>query len=73
MKTILRYAIALYTILVGSNLSAQQIINITDFGATPNSREDCREAFARAVQACGGKDATIVFPKGEYHFYQAAG
>ena len=73
MKTILHYAIALYTILVGSNLSAQQIINITDFGATPNSREDCREAFAKAVEACEGRDATILFPKGEYHFYQVAG
>ncbi|MBO5860861.1 MAG: hypothetical protein J6Q45_04255, partial [Alistipes sp.] len=73
MKTLLRYVIALYAILIGVGVSAQQIINITDFGATPNTREDCREAFAKAVEACGGKDATIVFPKGEYHFYQAAG
>lgn len=73
MKTILHYAIALYALLVGVGASAQQIIKITDFGASPNSREDCREAFAKALEACEGKDATILFPKGEYHFYQAAG
>ena len=70
MKTILRYAIALYAILVGVGVSAQQIINITDFGATPNSREDCREAFAKAVEACGvrmqpsySQRANIIFIK----------
>ena len=46
-----------------------QRISVTDFGALPNSREDTREAFARAIEACGGRDAIIEFPQGRYDFW----
>ena len=49
---------------------AQQRIRVTDFGAKPNSGEDTRLAFQRAVASCGGKNAIIEFPKGRYDFYQ---
>ncbi|MBQ5875614.1 MAG: hypothetical protein IIW60_07060, partial [Alistipes sp.] len=44
-------------------------ISVTDFGALPNSREDTREAFVRAIEACGGRDAIIEFPQGRYDFW----
>ena len=47
----------------------QQRISVTDFGAKPDSGEDTRLAFRRAIEACGGKDAVIEFPKGRYDFY----
>lgn len=46
-----------------------QHLKVTDFGAKPDSREDTRQAFYRAVQACGGENAVIEFPKGRYDFY----
>ena len=49
----------------------QRIIKVTDYGAKPNSREDSREAFRKALEACGGKNAIIEFPKGRYDFWQA--
>ncbi len=45
-------------------------ISITDFGAEPNSRKATNEAFRKALEATGGKDAVIVFPKGRYDFWQ---
>ena len=46
-----------------------QRISVTDFGAKPDSREDTSAAFARAVEACGGRDAIIEFPQGCYDFW----
>ena len=46
-----------------------QRISVTDFGAKPDSREDTRAAFARAIEACGGRDAVIEFPQGRYDFW----
>ena len=51
----------------------QQRIRVTDFGAKPGSGEDTRHAFQRAVEACGGKNAIIEFPKGRYDFWQEEG
>ena len=51
----------------------QQRIRVTDFGAKPNSGEDTRLAFQRAVESCGGKNAIIEFPKGRYDFFKEEG
>jgi hypothetical protein len=47
-------------------------VSVSDFGAKPNSRTDATEAVARAMAAVpdGG---TLVFPKGDYHFYRDHG
>lgn len=43
-------------------------IRVTDYGAVPDSGAAANEAFARALEACGGHDAVIVFPRGRYDF-----
>ncbi len=45
-------------------------ISVADFGAEPNSRKAVNEAFRKALEATGGRDAVIVFPKGRYDFWQ---
>lgn len=44
-------------------------IRVTDYGAVPDSGEAANGAFARALEACGGHDAVIVFPRGRYDFH----
>lgn len=44
-------------------------IRVTDYGAVPDSGEAANEAFARALEACGGHDAVIIFPRGRYDFH----
>ena len=64
----------LICLLAFADLSwGQQRIRVTDFGAKPNSGEDTRLAFQRAVESCGGKNAIIEFPKGRYDFFQQEG
>ncbi len=68
----------LFAILISLCLSAVNIyaesnvrrISVTDFGAEPNSRKATNEAFRKALEATGGRDAVIVFPKGRYDFWQ---
>ena len=78
MKLVLRITLILCFVLMApmrecaTAQTQQRQVFVTDYGAKPDSCEDCCEAFRRAVDACGGKDAVIVFPKGEYHFWQQA-
>lgn len=44
-------------------------IRVTDYGAVPDSGEAANGAFARALEACGGHDAVIIFPRGRYDFH----
>lgn len=44
-------------------------IRVTDYGAVPDSGAAANGAFARALEACGGHDAVIVFPRGRYDFH----
>ena len=48
-------------------------IRVTDYGAVPDSGEAANGAFARALEACGGHDAVIVFPRGRYDFHPDPG
>ena len=70
MKRIFTLIISL--VALAQMVQAQQSlrrISVTDFGAQPDSREDTREAFVRAIEACGGRDAIIEFPQGRYDFW----
>lgn len=44
-------------------------IRVTDYGAVPDSGAAANGAFTRALEACGGHDAVIVFPRGRYDFH----
>ena len=44
-------------------------IRVTDYGAVPDSGAAANGAFARALEACGGHDAVIIFPRGRYDFH----
>ena len=68
-----QYLALLLSLLLALASQAQQRICVTDFGAKPDSGEDCRLAFRLAVESCGGKDAIIEFPKGRYDFWQEEG
>ena len=67
----------IFTLIISFVVLAQMVqaqqplrrISVTDFGAQPDSREDTRVAFARAIEACGGRDAIIEFPQGRYDFW----
>ena len=68
-----QYLALLLSLLLALASQAQQRICVTDFGAKPDSGEDCRLAFRLAVESCGGKNAIIEFPKGRYDFWQEEG
>lgn len=57
---------------------AERIL-ITDFGAAPGSRKNTFVAVEAAIHACraksdsGTKPVALVFPKGEYHFFNPEG
>lgn len=68
-----RFFTLIFLLLFALQTFGQQRIRVTDFGAKPSSGEDTRLAFQRAVEACGGRDAVIEFPKGRYDFWQEAG
>ena len=44
-------------------------IRVTDYGAVPDSGAAANGAFAAALEACGGHDAVIIFPRGRYDFH----
>ncbi|WP_295767161.1 hypothetical protein [uncultured Mucilaginibacter sp.] len=53
---------------------AQETINITSFGGSPNSYSDVIPAINRALGYCKGKkNITIQFPKGRYDFFPREG
>ena len=70
MKTPLKFLPLLFVLVLLHPASAAETLKITDFGAKPNSRENTTVAVRKAIDKCrqlGG--ATLVFPKGEYHFW----
>lgn len=51
-------------------VSAQTVISVTDFGATPDSRQNAVEAVQAALAACRAvADPVLVFSKGRYDFW----
>jgi hypothetical protein len=62
----------IFSLLAAAAIQAQaKTINIADFGALPDGRDDTR-AVKAALQACKEQGATkLVFPKGRYDFYPA--
>jgi hypothetical protein len=50
--------------------AAARTINVTDFGALPDSRENAVAGVRKAIEACRGEEAAVlVFPKGRYDFW----
>ena len=72
-NTMKRVFTLIFLLLFALQSFGQQRIRVTDFGAKPGSGEDTSHAFQRAVEACGGKNAIIEFPKGRYDFWQEEG
>ena len=57
------------TFLVSAFGSQPKKINVQDFGLSP-SIADCTPGLIKALNSCKiSKNAELVFPKGEYHFY----
>lgn len=51
-------------------LSAQKIIDITDFGITPNGRNSVTSLVRTALEACRGEESAVLkFPAGRYDFW----
>lgn len=48
------------------------VLRVTDYGASPAGGKDCTRAVMAALEAARGTPGpvTILFPKGEYHFYK---
>jgi len=63
-----------WILLYSSNLFAQ-VVNVVDFGATPNnSADDDRNAIMNAIAACTSlSNPTLLFPVGTYHINSANG
>jgi len=50
--------------------ASKTAINVTDFGASPNSRENAVPTVQKALQACRNlKNPILVFPQGRYDFW----
>ncbi|HEY0868533.1 MAG TPA: hypothetical protein VGE01_14205, partial [Fimbriimonas sp.] len=62
----------LLSILMAASTLSPKPISVVDFGAVPNLREDATEAVTRAL-AAAPSGATVLFPRGEYHFYREKG
>ena len=51
---------------------AQKTLQITDFGATPDSWNDAAPAIKKALEACRGQEnITLNFPKGRYDLWSS--
>lgn len=59
-----------FLILLAKNTVSQEIVDVTTFGAMPNSKMDVMPALRRTLAYCEGKTGVIVkFPKGRYDFW----
>lgn len=57
-------------VLIRTSCLHAQVVNVTDFGAKPNSFMDATESVKQAIDACRDKPgANLVFPKGRYDFW----
>ena len=73
MKKLLVMASMLAFALGSSAISEEPVVDITDFGAEPNSGEDATFALREALEAAGEMDeARLVFPPGRYDFAHEA-
>ncbi|AOM80177.1 right-handed parallel beta-helix repeat-containing protein [Pedobacter steynii] len=69
MKNYFLGLMLLYLILDNSNLKAQTI-DVTNFGARPDSFADATENVKKAIEASKAQEQTILnFPKGRYDFW----
>lgn len=69
MKNYFLGLMLLYLILDNSNLKAQTI-DVTNFGARPDSFADATENVKKAIEASKGQEQTVLnFPKGRYDFW----
>lgn len=58
------------TVFAFHGLYAQTVIDVSDFGAKPDSFEDVVPAVKKAIAACKeGEVTTILFPEGRYDFW----
>lgn len=53
----------------------QTTISVADYGITPNTGEDCTTLLKRILSEIKNIETatTLIFPKGEYHFYKEFG
>jgi pectate lyase len=52
------------------HIKAQDTIRISDFGYTPNSKQNAVPFVQKAIEACKGKkNPVLIFPKGRYDFW----
>ena len=80
MKNTIIFCILLLFIIAPISFAEEAVqVSITDFGVEPGSHQNTTLASQAAVQACrekleSGADAVkLVFPKGEYHFFNPEG
>lgn len=79
MKYLTVICLFLFGISSLSFASETERILITDFGAEPGSRKNTFVAVEAAIHVCraksdsGTKPVSLVFPKGEYHFFNPEG
>jgi hypothetical protein len=66
---LLATSFVLSAILAGP-AAAENTVSVADYGARPGSGEDTCAAVAKAVDACRGKEGTVLFfPPGRYDFH----
>lgn len=65
LKSLLSFAL----LVCSTNISANKIISVSDFGLKPDSRINAVPFVQKAINACKQHPgSTLVFPKGRYDF-----
>ena len=66
LKSLLSFAL----LVCSTNISANKIISVSDFGLKPDSRINAVPFVQKAINACKQHPgSTLVFPKGRYDFW----
>ena len=66
----MKYIVICFLLFSYTTVYAQKILQITDFGATPDSWNDASPAIIKALEACRGEESvTLNFPKGRYDLW----
>ena len=80
MKHLHTFCFLLFFIVTSASFAAEaERILVTDFGAEPGSRKNTFAAVEAALRACRAKSdsgtvaVSLVFPKGQYHFFNPEG
>ena len=52
--------------------NSMKVVNVSDYGLIPDSRENAVPGLRRAIEACRdiNGQVTLIFPKGTYHFWE---